>query len=47
MWEYKEFNSYTEQQRWIIDNENKYQIDIVFIENGFCVEYRKLKIINI
>ena len=43
MWIYKEFKTYTEKQRWIIDNEHKYQIDNVFIENGYCVEYRKLK----
>ena len=43
MWTYKEFKTYTEQQRWIIDNEYRYQIGTVFIENGYCVEYRKLK----
>jgi len=43
MWLYKEFKTYTEQQRWIIDNEHKYQIGTVFIEHEYCVEYRKLK----
>jgi len=43
IWQYKEFKTYTDQQRWIIDNKRKYQIETVFIENGYCVEYRKLK----
>jgi|SaaInlStandDraft_4_1057021.scaffolds.fasta_scaffold218372_1 hypothetical protein len=42
MWLYKEFKTYTEQQRWIIANEYKYQIETVFIENGYSVEYKKL-----
>ena len=43
MWKFKEFKTYLEQQRWIINNEHKYQIDVVFINNGYGVEYKALR----
>lgn len=43
MWKYKEFKTYSEQQRWILDNQHKYQIENVFIENFYALEYRKLR----
>jgi len=46
MWKTKTFNTIEERDNWIEKNSHKYQIDIIFINNGYGVEYRKLHIIS-
>jgi hypothetical protein len=47
MWNFKEFKSYKQQMKWIDKNEHKYQIQIIYINNSYGVEYKKLKVIDI
>ena len=42
MWNNKFFRTYLDMINWIRNNENKYRIDIIFVENGYGVEYKKL-----
>jgi hypothetical protein len=43
MWQTKFFKTFKRQAKWIDKNKNRYQIDIIFINNGYAVEYRKLR----
>lgn len=45
MWEIKYFKTYEQAQKFMWRNEykNKYRYELLFIENGFGVEYKKLK----
>lgn len=47
MWEVKRFKTIERQRKWIADNSARYQINVIFINNGYAVEYRKLRVINI
>ena len=47
MWEYKEFKTEQDRENWILSNRLKYQIEVIYINNGYAVEYRKLRVINI
>lgn len=40
-WQQKIFNTYQEQQDFINDIKDAYQYEILFINNGYCVEYKK------
>tara|TARA_R110002020_G_scaffold273468_4_gene488677 strand:- start:490 stop:627 length:138 start_codon:yes stop_codon:yes gene_type:complete len=42
MWEIKTFKTYEEQQNWIKANEHNHQIKIIYINNDYGVEYKKL-----
>jgi hypothetical protein len=47
MWTTKYFKTYQAAIKWIESNKHKYQCDIVYINNGYGVEYRPLRIIDI
>ena len=47
MWQTKEFKNYESMNNWVTANSHKYQIEEIFINNGYSVEYRKLKLIDI
>ena len=44
MWKFKRFNSFADQVDWINRNDHKYQITVIYVNNGYAVEYRKLRI---
>lgn len=46
MWITKTFKTEEKMINFIEKNKNKYQIDIIFINNGYGIEYRKKKIIR-
>jgi hypothetical protein len=43
MWQTKFFKTLEQQEAWIAKNEHRYQIDIIIVNNGYAVEYRKLR----
>lgn len=43
MWEVKNFKTLEAQKVWIARNEHKYQIIVLFVNNGYAVEYKKLR----
>jgi len=43
MWTKKYFKTLAEFRKWIEKNSHKYQIDIIFVNNGMAVEYRPLR----
>jgi hypothetical protein len=43
MWTVKHFPNATAQQRWIGANEHRYQITVLFVNNGYAVEWRALR----
>ena len=45
MWEIKYFKTYEQAKKfmWRNDYKNKYRYELLFVENGFAVEYKKLK----
>lgn len=43
MWNTKLFKSYQGLKNWIKKNHNDYQYEIIFVNNGYGVEYRPLK----
>lgn len=45
-WITKEFKSRDEQQKFIDKNKHRFQMEEVFIDNGYALDVRKLKIIN-
>ena len=47
MWTYKMFKTYNDMALWISKNEHKYLIEQVFVDKGFCVEYKPLVVIDI
>lgn len=42
-WEQKTFKTSEEREKWKASNKDKYQIDDIFVNNGYGVEYRPLK----
>lgn len=46
-WITKEFKSRDEQQKFIDKNKHRFQMEEVFIDNGYALDIRKLKIINL
>ena len=45
MWQIKTFKTLADQELWIVRNEGRYWIVRLFVNNGFAVEYRKLRMI--
>ncbi len=45
MWKTKFFKTYESANKFISINQNKFQTQLLFIENGFAVEYKELKTI--
>ena len=43
IWQEKEFKTWEQVERFIDKIKSKYQWEVVFINNGICVEYRKLR----
>ena len=43
MWESKWFKDYETATRWIEEKRNKYQCVLVIVENGYEVEYKRLR----
>jgi hypothetical protein len=43
MWETKFFDSYIERDEWINANKHKYQIHVIFVNNGYAVEIKPLR----
>lgn len=43
MWQTKGFLTYQEMDKWINTNSGKYQIRVIFVNNGYAVEYRLLR----
>jgi hypothetical protein len=43
IWSVKLFKDQSIMNNWITKNKNKYQTSISFINNGWMVEYRKLR----
>lgn len=43
MWELKTFKTQAAQNNWIAKNEHKYQIVVIYLNNEYGVEYRKLR----
>ena len=46
MWKIKKFKDRKAQNRWIYDNEHRYKIVVLFVNNGFAVEYKKLLVLG-
>ena len=42
MWNTKIFKNETDARMWMQKHDHKYQMQLVFINNGMMVEYRKL-----
>jgi len=47
MWQVKKFKTQQALNDWQANNSHRYQIDIIYINNGFAVEYKPLRIIDI
>jgi hypothetical protein len=45
MWTIKHFRSFAAQESWIERNNHRLQIVRLFVNNGYAVEYRKLRMI--
>lgn len=43
MWQTKHFKTEAAQEAWIERNEGRFQITRLFVNNGYAVEYRKLR----
>ncbi len=39
----KKFKTQKQAEKFISDNSNNYQCDLLFVHNGYRVEYKKLK----
>ena len=46
MWQTKEFKTKEAMQKFIDNSKHKRQVEIIYINNGYAVEFRKLKIIE-
>ena len=42
MWKIKIFKTEELKNKWIEKNKNKYRIDLIFVNNGYGIEYKKL-----
>ena len=45
MWTTKYFRTAKAQKDWIAQNEYRYQITPLFVNDGYAVEYRKLRVV--
>ncbi len=43
MWTIKRFKSVDAQRQWIDRNSGRYQITVLFVNNGWAVEFRPLR----
>ena len=42
MWQTKTFKTQKQAEQWIKKHDHKYRMNLIFINNGFGVEYKKL-----
>lgn len=42
MWKTKKFKTFEAMNRWLWKHEGKIQYNLIFIENGYAIEWRKL-----
>jgi hypothetical protein len=45
MWQIKYFRTLETQKKWIEKHERTHQITVLFVNNGWAVEYKKLRTI--
>jgi len=43
MWNIKYFRTAAEQAKWMAAKADVYQMVVLFVNNGFAVEYKKLR----
>ena len=43
MWKVKRFRTLAAQNAWIETHAGNYQIVVIFMDNGYAVEYRRLR----
>ena len=45
MWEIRYFKEYEQAKKFMLRNDynNRYRYELLFVENGFAVEYKKLR----
>ena len=43
MWNTKFFKKEAQMNKWIEKNKKYYKIDVIFVNNGYVVEYKELK----
>lgn len=46
MWKTKTFSTSEKMKVWIAAHWQKYQIEIIFVNNGYGVEYKPMRIID-
>lgn len=46
MWTIKTFKTLESYNKWIECNKHRYQISPIYINNGYGVEYKNLRVIN-
>lgn len=47
MWQIKTFKTKQSLDSFMAKNANKYQMEIIFLNNAYGIEYRKLRVINL
>jgi hypothetical protein len=47
MWQTKYFKNLEAMNTWIEKNEHRYQITRLFVNNGYALEYKKMRIIDL
>ena len=43
MWEIKYFKEYELAKKFMLRNNNRYRCELIFVHNGYVVEYKKLQ----
>ena len=43
MWKQERFNSEGKARQFMVDNARKFQMNFLFVRNGFVVEYKPLR----
>lgn len=43
MWSVKRFKSAHDRANWIGANQHRFQIVVLYVSNGYAVEYKKLR----
>ena len=45
MWTTKHFKTNVAMNSWMVRNWHRYQITVLYVNNGYAVEYRKLRLV--
>lgn len=43
MWKHKMFHTQADQDEWIRVNGHRFVIEVVFVNNGYCVLYKPMR----